>query len=342
MPTTVRGPDPIQPSLPLEFAPAELRAHGLADAHVRPLVGVRRREDDSVRCVGRREPAVAWADFAVLEWLRSGNTFAALGVDCDSRESRERLAAASMGAGDVPTPNLAIYRKRSGHALAVYTLRTPVHRGEGARPVPLQALGRVSEWLREALDGDPGFTGVLAANPEDGGYETAWLRMPAYTLRELSDRIPKGWRRPAWPTTDAGRNCAVFGSLLRFAARPERTEAEIWIEAERLRGLFDTLQPHVFTRAELRGVVRSVLRYRAGWAARGWHRPDFRERQARRGKASGLARFWAPACVERERPWEAEGVHRATWYRRRARARRRGESGEAKARGESATRTNTG
>ena len=60
-PTTIRAIErnpENQPALPLDFVPNPLRAAGLADAHSRPLVGV--RTGDKVRS-WRTSPAVAWA-----------------------------------------------------------------------------------------------------------------------------------------------------------------------------------------------------------------------------------------------------------------------------------------
>ena len=97
---------------PLLFAPSELRACGLRDAHTHPLVG--RRTAAGVRS-WRTSPARAWA-FPLIEWSRTGNSYAAIGFDCDSREAVERAAASCMGAGDLPTPNVYATRTASGHA----------------------------------------------------------------------------------------------------------------------------------------------------------------------------------------------------------------------------------
>ena len=45
-----------------------------------------------------------------------------------------------MGSNQVPMPNIVAYRKQSGHAHAIYTLRRPVYRGPKARPFPLAVL----------------------------------------------------------------------------------------------------------------------------------------------------------------------------------------------------------
>ena len=270
-----------QPFLPFRHVPVQLREHGVAEAHARPLVG-RRREDDSIRS-WRTSPARAWIQ-PLVEWARTPNSIVALAYDVDGREAVEALAAASLGSGCAPTPNLTIYRRLTGNAHAIYTLRRPVLRGATARPFPLAVLGRCSEWLRLQLQADAGFAGVLVANPTHDDYDTVWLRREAYTLAELRAHIPRGWRQPRPPRTDAGRNSALFHELMQFAGSPDRTDADVRHYAEQLYGEINILSPHAFTSAELRAILKSVLRYRDEWRARAWHVPAWIERQAHRGR----------------------------------------------------------
>ena len=189
-------------------------------------------------------------------------------------------------ADDIPTPNLSIYRRKTGHAHAVYTLKRPVHRGAKARPYPLGVLGRCSEWLLTALRADSGFTGVLVANPVHDDYETVWTRREPYTLDELRSFIPDRWRRPRVARTDVGRNYGLFRTLLRYAGVESRSDAEVRVYGEQLGTTIDTEHPHAFTHEELHGIIRSVLRRRAEWRSRttGWHKPDWIEAQARAGR----------------------------------------------------------
>ena len=270
-----------QPFLHFQHLPVQLREHGVAEAHSRPLVGCR-RHDDSVRS-WRTSPARAWIQ-PLVEWTRTPNSIVALAYDVDGREAIERLAMTSLGCADTPTPNLAIYRRLTGNAHAIYTLRHPVLRGATARPFPLAVLGRCSDWLLLQLQADPGFTGVLVSNPVHADYDTVWLRRDPYTLADLRAYIPRGWRQPRPPRTDAGRNSALFYELMRFAGSPDRTDAEVRHYAEQLYGQINTLSPHAFTTAELRDIVKSVLRYRDRWRARAWHVPAWFERQANRGR----------------------------------------------------------
>ena len=65
---------------------------------------------------------------------------------------------------------------------------------------PLALLARVSEWLRDELHAVAGYTGILVGNPEHADYETAWLRVAAYSLAELRRDRPGAGDRPPWPS----------------------------------------------------------------------------------------------------------------------------------------------
>ena len=162
--------DPITPELhqPLLFAPSELLACGLRDAHHHPLVGV--RTENGVRS-WRTSPATAW-EHPLVEWARTANSYCSIVLDCDSRESQELACAVEAGYGYLPRPNVAAQRASSGHLHLGWNLRTPVHRGAASRPRPLAALGRIAEYYAVTLRSDRGYVGVLAYNPVHGDYNT--------------------------------------------------------------------------------------------------------------------------------------------------------------------------
>ena len=270
---------------PLNFAPAELRAHGLRDAHTFPLVG--KRTPMGRVFSWRTAPARAWA-WPLVEWSRTGNSFAALGFDCDTREAVERAAASCMGAGDLPTPNVYATRKASGHAQVFYLLDRPVHRGEHARAKPLTYLARVSEFYRATLGADTGYTGVLSSNPVHRDYQTSYPRAEPYALADLAAVIPKGWRVPRPATTGVGRNVELFRALCQRGLQDTDSQLEAFAHTYN-----DQFVPPLDA-AELQGILKSVLRYRDRWREHG-HQQSFLFRQALRGRkggtASGLARL---------------------------------------------------
>ena len=302
-PRIIPPPKPEQPLLPLDFVPAEMRRHGLREAHTHPLVG-RKITAGEIRS-WRTPVADAWREidpYHLVEWGRTGTSYAALVLDCDNREAVERAHACAMGAGGLPTPNLTITRLASEHLHIGWMLARPVLRGEHARAKPLTALARVSEFYCASLDADRGYVGVLASNPLDTAhYATAWLREEPFGLDELAAVVPQGWRRSiTQPGTDVGRNCWLFDRLIRFGGSPRVTDAEIEHLAAVLNG--SLLWP--LDAGEVAGVVKSVNgHYRAQWRARGWHQPAFLEMQRKLGRAGGLASGAArrAAVAERDR-----------------------------------------
>ena len=308
----------------MDFAPAAMVRAGLADAHVRPLVGV--RTGDGVRS-WRTSPDRAWG-YPLLEWARTGNSYAALVLDCDSQESVERLIGSVLTAAPVPPPNVVAVRKASGHAQAAWLLKRPVHKAPGSRPRPLLRFTRAAEYYRQALGADAGFVGVLCSNPIHEDYSTFWERIGGYPLAELCEPIPHGWRRPFQPRTAEGRNCALFLHLCRWLAARPVSLSDLLDEAFTVYAGFPAAG-HPFTVAEVRGIVTSVWRYRLKWNADG-HDPAWLQRQRVRGEKSGRVRFAqgvdgavrasasASGSNERLLPWDAEGVSRRTWYRHRA------------------------
>ena len=287
MPTTQVYRDPSIPTRPptqaLLFAPDELVSCGLTDAHERPLVGVRTDDGVGVRC-WRTSPFHAW-EFPLVEWGRTGNSYPALVLDCDSRESVELAAACQVDAGPLPRPSVVATRKASGHCHVAWMLRCPVHRGASAREAPLRLFGRVSEFYRSALRADAGFVGVLAANPVHPDYITSWLRDAPLELCDLAVVVPRGWRMPRSTAlgTDAGRNCFLFRSLCASGLR--YTDADLPIVLDRLNAELS----YPLVGGELAGILKSVMRYRAGWRAKG-HKPAWIAKQRRLGERGGVAR----------------------------------------------------
>ena len=277
---------------PLLFAPDELLRCGLCDAHHKPLVG--ERSSSGVRS-WRESPKTAWKR-PLIELGRTATSYAGLVFDCDSREAVELAMAACVGAGPVPPPNFASTRKASGHFQVGYFLGRPVHRGAGARAKPLAFLGRVSEFYRGALDADPGYVGVLAYNPVNRDYSTTYPRENGkpYSLPELASYIPRGWRIPTVPTTEAGRNCALFRALCKRGLKD--TDRELEGIAYSLNGSLDLPLPD----SEVRGILRSVYRYRARWRALG-HAPSWIARQSARGRNGGAKSGAAKRSRVRER-----------------------------------------
>ena len=305
-----------QLSLPLDFAPEPVRDHGLRAAHLRPLVSPGKRAGRPFVSF-RVPPERAW-QYPELEYGNAGSSFAALVLDCD------RPKAWRVGVCDLPPYSWLVRRPANDHAHIVWCLAEPVHRYPAARIDPLRYLAGIAEYYAHAVGADPAYSGVLAHNPAPlfkSPYRTTWGREAAYSLDQLASIIPFNWEPPRVRQTGVGRNCDLFEAGMTWAGR--RANAGLLV----LPALLAVNQnfAHPLPLSEVQATARSIEKYSKRWSARGWHCPRWISRQAARGRRSGEARHLG--SNESLKPWAAEGVSRATWYRRRATER--------------ATRTNT-
>ena len=150
-------------------------------------------------------------------------------------------------------------------------------------------------------------------------WEVTWWREEPWTLPELAEVIPKGWRIPAKPTTPEGRNVTLFRAAMRWFGRPSNWGASTdlgdvhaWIAARNAEWFDVPLDDQ-----ECYWMAKSVCkisRKKPGRAAR-------RSRisaSSRRPRAGGRVKCGARGVSRRRHPGRPEGVSRPTWYRHRA------------------------
>ena len=275
-------------SLPIQYAPAKVRAYGLKDAHSYPLVAMGKSRSGAHSASFRVEPDAAWG-FPEIE-LRAGNSWPSIVLDVDGSNALYRIVDA-VERDTILTPNWTVTRKGSGGTHAVWNLARPVHRGKAARKGPLKSLARVSEFYADALRADSGYNGVLSHNPMSAahgpGFVTNWFHRSPYRLDELGEVIPLGWRKPTISVTAIGRNCSMFESLIAWAGKPENRENNVLAaamaineEIGRIHGKRPMDQP------EVAAIARSVSGYRAKWIAKGEYYTQ--DQRSLWGKARGI------------------------------------------------------
>ena len=175
---------PGQLELPLAFAPAPVRAHGLRAAHPRPLVSPGKRLGQPFTSF-RTSPQKAWR-FPEVEYANAGSSIAAIVLDCD------QPARIRRGLPDLPTRSWTVWRPANSHAHVCWTLAKPVHRYPAARVEPLRFLTRIAEYYAHAVGADPGYAGVLAHNPVSiyrSPYKTTWGRRRPVLPRPVGERL---------------------------------------------------------------------------------------------------------------------------------------------------------
>ena len=224
---------------------------------------------------------------------------------------------------EVPCPSWVTHRDTGGCHPA-WCLSSPVLRGAGARERPLKLLARVSEYMGQVVGADASYNGVLSHNPmvpdQGQNLKTDWMRKRPYSLAELAEVIPFGWKRPAVPQTAVGRNFSMFKSLMIWAGSPQNIDVEVLSAAMSIYREIEDAFPathHSFPVSEVRGLARSVERYRATWIKQGKfytveERKSWgRARGLKGGPASGVARRKGTPLEHDRAPWLALGVSRA-------------------------------
>ena len=210
---------------------------------------------------------------------------------------------------------MVVERQSNGHCHASWFLRSPVHRGESARAAPLRKLARITEFYRQTLEADAGYVGVLTHNPLEethraGEFRTHWGHKCGRSLDELAEPIPKGWRLPVKPTTEAGRNCALFVALMKWAGSPFNLELAVLAVA---RATNDGLDVPLGD-SEVSDISRSVERYRDGWIAQG--RVYTKAERTAWGRSLGLQSAAARRAANARRDFRIIEGHAAGWSQR--------------------------
>ena len=280
--------------------PEAMRAVGMQDGSRRPQVF--HRTPDGVGMTKRMPADEAWAVGRCVQH-HSDTSWTGVYLDIDLPDAGARVLEAADD-HRVPPPNVLAVRRRNGHAAAAWFLQEPVHKYPGARDAPQKLYRRTVEYYRHVLGGDPAYNGVTFRNALVAGrHRQDWaVEHPAtsgYNLAGgLAEYIAPYWRVPRVPTTPEGRHVVLFRVLMKRAGPEYVTDDDIralaygWSEA----------QPTPLPPREVHHIIRHVLRYRDQWRTRpeGYHRADFLERQAERGRIRAAQR-WGGLQERREK-----------------------------------------
>ena len=298
------------------WAPAIVRRHGLREFHTSPYVSLGKRPDGSWGPIYRVPAEAAW-QYPEIE-LRTPLSCPVLLFDCD-QGSNNPIAAA--WAEVLPFPSWVCWRPGTQTCHAAYCLRRPVLTHETALPVPQQALARISEYFTQELRADPGYAGVLTHNPVHPRWQTDWGAEGGYSLGELGQYIPPGYRMPRLDKrlSVEGRNTGLFRAGMKWCGLP-RNWGNLPAVGAYLADLNQTLlQP--LTIGEVKTIAWSVEKISRRNLLSGQTQANFSQIQAARGRKggriSGARRHLG--SNEEKRPWEVEGISRAAWYKRQAR-----------------------
>jgi hypothetical protein len=206
-------------------------------------------------------------------------------------------AALAWEGPNLPPPTWAAVNRQNAHAHLVWGLRAPVLvDGLGARDAPMRYLCAVESLMRERLQADSGYSGLITKNPAHPLWRV--LRGPtlAYDLGELSEWLPglekHVPRRRAPEQVGLGRNVTVFDRLRAWSYKAIRgywggglSGWNAWLSACNNRGLVlnaDLVTP--LDGREVWHIARSV----AKWTWRHMSAEGFHDWQAAQGRKGGM------------------------------------------------------
>ena len=258
----------------------------------------------------------------------------------------ERLAPVWEDAG-LPEPNFATINRANGRGHLVYMLAAGVTTTSAARLEPLRYIAAIQHAMCAALDADPGYAGLVTKNPLNDRWQTWEIHGGSFTLGELAEYLDlsaanaKVYRVSEGEHPQGlGRNCTMFDNGREWAYSAIRgywapNGLPRWSEAvlarlSALNGQF--LEPLPFS--EVKATAKSIGK----WTWRNTtpdglqdliqrtHTPEMQAERGRKatnqaeiavlgGIASGQVR--RVGSIMELAPWEAQGISRRTWYRRR-------------------------
>ena len=294
--------------MPIRHVPERIRKAGIADAHPRPLVGKRTAAGEFVSARKYASPEV-WQDWPHVE-TRTGTSNTAIGVDVDHPDSLYQIREL-VDAHKIPAPSWSVTRSENGHSHFVWTLETPVHRYAGARHKPRLMLRDAETYLTVATEADQGYNGVLSKNPhfcaDDPRYYVEWLHQGGYTLGEILDYRPAGWKQPPKTETGIGRNVSMHDALCKWAGRLLANQPQAALAP--MAAVINAENKHPMAASEVATIIRSVEGHRQGWLTDG-HKPEWLARQAALASLGGKASAEARRASTSERDSEILAAHR--------------------------------
>jgi hypothetical protein len=186
-------------------------------------------------------------------------------------------------------------------------------------------LFAVQRGYQRRLGADRFYPGLTAKNPLHPTWLVSWPRSKPYTLDELARWLEFEDMRP-YPKGELSgfsRDCDCFDQTRWWAYEhviayraSGGTEAGWVARCREVAAGFNAFKPPLGP-ASIRAIGKSVGQWTWRRYSSRRRTGSFSKRQALRGKR-GMAKRWdGHIAAETTKPWEAKGIGRATYYRRR-------------------------
>lgn len=196
----------------------------------------------------------------------------------------------------VPMPNWIVENPENGHAHYIYKLHTPIYQTNASNDKPIKYGNAVYLALREALNADINYSGLITKNAVHEHWRTHVLREQPYTLDQLSERLDLTTRQinkeiKVDEAVGLGRNCCVFHTVRHWAYVEVRQyrgkNFNQWLESVIAQCCSVNAQfPVPMQYNEVKGIAKSIARW--VWKRDGYAYQEFIDRQTRKGALGGL------------------------------------------------------
>lgn len=198
----------------------------------------------------------------------------------------------------VPTPNLIVENPANGHAHYIYQLSTPIYNTDASKPKPIKYANAVYMALRDVLNADINYSGLITKNALHEHWRTHVLREQPYTLDQLSERLDLTAKQinkeiKVDEAVGLGRNCCLFHTVRHWAyveMRQYRAKTyNQWLDGviAQCCSLNDQFTvPMQYN--EVKGIAKSIARW--VWKRDGYCYQEFIDRQTRKGQLGGKAK----------------------------------------------------
>ena len=198
----------------------------------------------------------------------------------------------------VPIPNLIVENPDNGHAHYVYQLKTPIYQTNASNDKPIKYGNAVYLALRQALNADINYSGLITKNAVHKHWRTHVLREQPYTLDQLSERLDLTTRQinkeiKVDEAVGLGRNCCVFHTVRHWAYVEVRQyrgkNFNQWLESVIAQCCSVNAQfPVPMQYNEVKGIAKSIARW--VWKKDSYFHHEFIDRQTRKGSLGGKAK----------------------------------------------------
>lgn len=219
----------------------------------------------------------------------------------------------------LPEPAFYAFNMDNGHCHILYELEDPVSKTANSGASPLSFLVDVQRGMCRRLGADRNYSGNLCKNVAHDHWEVFATGASPISLPRVNESLDAADKVP-WSTKELdgfGRNCDLFNEIRHIAyrhvatfKRDHKTESQFRRFLDGMAFQINMAFPTPLFLTEVGGVTKSVSKW--VWSRFQTGRVSAQFSAIQRARAR---KRWGVNTLAATKPWAAEGISRATWYR---------------------------